>query len=86
MEVSGTGRQVPPVILAGRQKALPRSATVGAAGATAVASVIWSGRRSVEELWTYAEPGPIPQSRDPKWVYVIQKDLQRKTDTSRYFD
>jgi hypothetical protein len=22
-----------------------------------VATVLWSGRRSVEELWTYAEPG-----------------------------
>lgn len=41
--------------LAGRQKALPRS--THAAGATAVATVLWSGRRSVEELWTYAEPG-----------------------------
>ncbi|CAL1149616.1 unnamed protein product [Cladocopium goreaui] len=40
--------------LLGRQKALPRS-WKHVAGATAVATVLWSGRRSVEELWTYAE-------------------------------
>eukprot|EP00435_Cladocopium_sp_Y103_P001906 s2092_g1.t1 len=40
--------------LLGRQKAAPPGADA-ATGATAVATVLWSGRRSLEELWTYAE-------------------------------
>ena len=69
--------------LAGRQKA-PPPWPPHAAGATAVATVLWSGRRSVEELWTYAEPGPFfcvlgmfekPVSHKKKlWISEILRD------------
>ena len=48
-----------------------------------MATVLWSGRRSVEELWTYAEPGlsgvlgmfEKPVSHQKKlWISEILRD------------